>query len=129
MMNEQHFTENPDMPDAQSQFLIDLDLNEVKQSQADIFFSVREIINKHDPADLIVIGAPEDEYDPEVKTIVYQLKNDQTIDQIQDLVYQEFIRWFNEKAIYGERESYLKMSIEIHELLGEGGTGEEMKKS
>lgn len=84
MMNEQHFTEDSDKPDAQSQYLIDLDLNEVKQSQADIFFSVREIINKHDPADLIVIGAPEDEYNPEVKTIVYQLKNDQTIDQIQD---------------------------------------------
>lgn len=128
-MNQQHFTENPDKPDDQSQFLIDLDLNEVKQSQADIFFSVREIINKYDPARLIVIGAPEDEYDPEVKTIVYQLKNDQTIDQIQDLVYQEFIRWFNEKTIYGERESYLKMAIEIHELLGELGIGEAMKKS
>lgn len=128
-MNEQHFTEDSDKPDAQSQFLIDLDLNEVKQSQAEIFYSVREIINKHDPARLIVIGAPEDEYDPEVKTIVYQLKNDQTIDQIQDMVYQEFIRWFNEKAIYGERESYLKIAIEIHQLLGKVGVGEAMKKS
>ena len=117
MMNEQHFTEDSDKPDAQSQFLIDLDLNEVKQSQAEIFYSVREIINKYDPARLIVIGAPEDEYDPEVKTIVYQLKDVRTIAEIQDLVYQEFLRWFEEKSIVGEWDSYAEIAYEIHQLL------------
>jgi hypothetical protein len=117
MKNEQHFTEDSDKPDAQSQFLIDLDLKDVKQSHADIFFSVREIINTHDPIGLIAIGAPEDEYDPEVKTIVFQLKNVYTIEQIQDLVYQEFMRWFNEKSIVGERESYLEMAKDLHHVL------------
>jgi len=117
MITEHHFIDDSDKPDAQSQFLINLDLDLVKQSHADTFLSVREIINKHDPARLIVIGAPEDEYDPEVKTIVYQLNIEQSVDQIQDLVYQEFIRWFNEKAIYGERESYAKIAEEIFDVL------------
>ena len=117
MKNEQNFTEDSDKIVDQSQFLIDLDLKEVKQSHADIFFSVREIISKHDPIGLMAIGAPEDEYDPEVKTIVYQIKNVHTLEQIQDLLHQEFMRWLNEKSIVGERESYLEMAKDLHHLL------------
>ena len=85
----------------------------VKHTHANHFFFIREIINKYDPIGLIAIGSPEDEYDPEVKTIVYQLKDVHTIVQIQDLVHQEFLRWFEEKSIVGERDSYAEIATEI----------------
>lgn len=40
------------------------------QKYDDAFAAVREVINRHDPEGLIEIGAPEDEYDPEVADLV-----------------------------------------------------------
>jgi hypothetical protein len=40
------------------------------QKYDDAFAAVREVINRHDPEGLIEIGAPADEYDPEVADLV-----------------------------------------------------------
>jgi hypothetical protein len=79
--------------------LVKLDKDSVKKAYGDKFNDLRTIINKHDPIGLISNGAPDDEYEPEVKTIIVQLDNKKTEQQIHDLVYQEFIRWFECKLI------------------------------
>jgi hypothetical protein len=117
MMKEEDSSGHSGIPEGVNKYLIQLDLEVIKHTHANHFFFIREIINKYDPIGLIAIGSSEDEYDPEVKTIVYQLKDVHTIVQIQDLVYQEFLRWFEEKSIVGERDSYAEIAIEIFNRL------------
>ncbi len=126
MMKEEDSSDQSGVPESSNKLLIHLDLEMLKQSHAAVFFFIREIINKHDPIGLIAIGAPEDEYDPEVKTIVYQLKDVRTIAQMQDLVYQEFLRWFEEKSIVGEWDSYAEIANEIYNGLNTTDNASEM---
>lgn len=125
-MKEEDSSDQSGVPESSNKLLIHLDLEMLKQSHAAVFFFIREIINKHDPIGLIAIGAPEDEYDPEVKTIVYQLKDVRTIAQMQDLVYQEFLRWFEEKSIVGEWDSYAEIANEIYNGLNTTDNASEM---
>ena len=94
--------------------LIDLKLNTVKSAHGVQFGELRTIINMHDPIGLIEIGAPEDEYDPEVKTIIVQLENGMTVQQIHDLIYKEFLRWFGDKTTVGPKEVYVTLASDIH---------------
>ena len=126
MMKEEDSSDQSGVPESSNKLLIHLDLEMLKQSHAAVFFFIREIINKHDPIGLIAIGAPEDEYDPEVKTIVYQLKDVRTIAQMQDLVYQELLRWFEEKSIVGEWDSYAEIANEIYNGLNTTDNASEM---
>lgn len=112
-MKEEYSSDQSGIPEGSNKHLIHLDLEMVKQTHANHFFFIREIINKHDPIGLIAIGSPEDEYDPEVKTIVYQLKDVHTVKQIQDLVHQEFMRWFDETLVEGAYDTYAEIAIEI----------------
>jgi hypothetical protein len=93
--------------------LIALDMLKVKADYGDRFKELRSIINEYDPIGLIDIGAPSDEYDPEVKTIIVQLKNEMTKQEVHELVYQEFQRWFG----MGEREDYEELAAAIFEWL------------
>ena len=52
---------------------------------------VRAIVNAVDPIGLIAMGAPEDEYDPEVADLV-RLRGHVRADE----VVQVFVRWFGE---------------------------------
>jgi hypothetical protein len=93
--------------------LIKLSIDSVKKEFGQSFNELRTIINKHDPINLIKIGAPEDEYDSEVKTIIIQLKNMTTEQQVHDLIYQEFLRWFNHERITGPKDSYKELAADV----------------
>ena len=95
--------------------LFALNLDSVKSKYGDRFMELRTIINRHDPIGLLAIGAPEDEYESEVKTIIIQLDNEKTEQQIHDLVYQEFIRWFNDKSTAGTKENYTGLAKDIYD--------------
>jgi hypothetical protein len=47
-----------------------------------------------DPIRLIAIGAPDDEYDPEVGTILPRLREATSAVDVQRIVHEEFVRWF-----------------------------------
>ena len=49
-----------------------------------------------------------------------------TIAQMQDLVYQEFLRWFEEKSIVGEWDSYAEIANEIYNGLNTTDNASEM---
>jgi hypothetical protein len=76
---------------------------------------LRSIINKHDPLNLITIGCPEDEYDPEVETIFEKLKPSNTEEEVLDIVYEEFIHWFGKSA--GHKDSYIEVSKDVYKWL------------
>ena len=94
--------------------LFALDLDSVKSNHGDRFSGLRAIINRHDPIGLLKIGAAEDEYEAEVKTIIVQLDGDMTEQQVHDLIYQEFLRWFEDESTAGPKVAYQELATDIH---------------
>lgn len=94
--------------------LFALNLDTVKSNYGDNFAELRSIINRHDPIGLLKIGAPKDEYEPEVKTIIVQLKTEMTEKQVHDLIYQEFLRWFEDESAAGKKDSYKELAKDIN---------------
>ena len=67
--------------------------------------AVREALNSADPIHLIAIGAPEDEYDPEVATILPRLGEAYGVEDVGRIIHEEFVRWFTAE-IAGPIERY-----------------------
>lgn len=67
--------------------------------------AVERAINGADPIGLLDIGAPSDEYAPEIRTILPRLATVQLLDDVTDVLYEEFVRWFDH-GIAGPREAY-----------------------
>ena len=118
-MTDQEAQENFDRQYAESMKdpLFALDLDSVKSIHGDRFSELRTIINRHDPIGLLDIGAPGDEYEAEVKTIIVQLDHDMTEQQIHDLIYHEFLRWFEDESTAGPKEAYKELATDIHEWM------------
>ena len=62
-------------------------------------------INEADPIALLQIGAPTDEYAPEIGTILPRLANAERPDDVTDVLHEEFLRWFGEGTA-GTRQAY-----------------------
>jgi hypothetical protein len=58
----------------------------------------REILNRLDPVGLIAAGAPGDEYDLEVSTILPRLRTIQSAAEARRVVHEEFQYWFEDSA-------------------------------
>jgi len=73
---------------------------------------VRKEINQEDPIRLISTGAPNDEYDPEVKEIVKKISKAGSVEKLQNLVYKTFVEFFGAE-IAGPRYKYKKLASNI----------------
>jgi hypothetical protein len=58
------------------------------------FLAVRTVVNREDPIGLLGMGAPEDEYDPEVRDLV-KWRKAVTAEQVGAI----FMRWFGESGV------------------------------
>jgi hypothetical protein len=94
-----------------------IDIETVKLEQGDRFKELLTIINRYDPIGLIEIGAPEDEYESEVATIIVQMDREMTEQQVHDLIYQEFLRWFSDKSSVGPKDAFKELSEETHKWI------------
>ena len=71
-----------------------------KQSQSlraaygSLYANVSRLLREADPMGLIAMGAPDDEYDPEVSTILPRLREAKAAVDVQRIVHEEFVRWF-----------------------------------
>ena len=59
-----------------------------------LYSEVSRLLREADPIRLIVMGAPDDEYDPEVSTILPRLREADSTADVQRIVYEEFAQWF-----------------------------------
>jgi len=55
-----------------------------------------ELLYRYDPIGLAVAGAPKDEYEPEVGTIIPRLRDVTSQDDVCRVIHEEFVRWFGE---------------------------------
>jgi hypothetical protein len=74
--------------------------------------AVERAINETDPIGLLEIGAPSDEYAPEIGTIVPRLASVERLDDVVAVLHEEFIRWFGDDTA-GPRHGYEESARDI----------------
>ncbi|GGE15664.1 hypothetical protein [Psychroflexus salis] len=94
-----------------------IDIYKVRKVYGELFYALRAFINNRNPMDFYHLEAQPDEYDPEVATIIIQLHQKMTKEDIYDLVFQEFNRWF--KPIPISKVVCLELSVGIFDWLSE----------
>jgi len=72
-----------------------------------------ELLYRHDPIGLAATGAPKDEYEPEVNTIIPRLKGASSADDVRRIVHQEFLHWFGGEETAGPESAYDSIANEI----------------
>jgi hypothetical protein len=88
-----------------------------KDDQKLLHAKLTEILNRHDPIGLIALGAPKDEYEPEVETIVPRLSAAENAADVTRIVWDEFGRWFGAASTTGPESAYQPLVQEVWELL------------
>lgn len=84
---------------------------ELSKAFEDLRASVTRLLIDADPVNLIAIGAPKDEYDPEVGTILPRLKEATSPEDVTKIIHEEFTKWFGEDA--GPIEAYADVAEQI----------------
>lgn len=74
-----------------------------------------QLLREADPIRLITIGAPDDEYDPEVSTILPRLREAHSTADVQQIIYEEFVYWFD-ADIAGPSTHYAEVAEKIWEV-------------
>ena len=85
----------------------------MKEDYKELYQAISEILFCQDPIG-INFETNDDEYEPEVSTILPRLKNCNSAEDVLDVIHKEFIKWFGEDA--GEKDVYVEISDEIWEL-------------
>ena len=75
---------------------------------------VDSAIRKEDPIGLLRLGAPSDEYDPEIGTILPRLKSASSQSELRRIIHQEFLHWFGEPTT-GPESAYEDIANDIWE--------------
>ena len=66
----------------------------LKAAYGRLYAYVSRLLREADPIGLIAMGAPADEYAPEVSTILPRLREAKAAVDVQRIVHEEFLRWF-----------------------------------
>jgi len=84
------------------------------------FVALREAVSQAlrdaDPLRLIRRGAPLDEYDPEVGTVLPRLRGATSCGDVRTILYEEFLHWFGED-VAGRIEYYDQAAENIWAIL------------
>jgi hypothetical protein len=62
---------------------------------------------------LAALGAPKDEYAPEVGTIIPRLQDAKSPDDVRRIQHEEFLRWFDAEETIGREAAYDAVAHEI----------------
>lgn len=85
----------------------------------EVFDQLCDIFFRYDP---VGIGYFDniDEYEPEAETILPRLETTKSIEDVKIIIYEEFMRWFNDgepSEEFGSKEIYDKISEEVWALI------------
>ena len=86
----------------------------LKVAYGALYTKVSRLLREADPIRLIAIGAPGEEYDIEVRTILPRLHDAKSPDDVQRIVHEEFVHWFTAE-IAGSVEQYADVCKNIWE--------------
>ena len=86
-----------------------------------LFDAVSALLFRHDPVGVAFENENTDEYDPETGTILPRLRNCRSASDVQRVVHEEFVRWFD-AGNAGPEERYALIASEIWELCTSRGS-------
>lgn len=78
--------------------------------------AVSQALRDADPIRLIQRGAPLDEYDPEVGTVLPRLRGATSCSDVRTILYEEFVHWFGDE-VAGRIEQYDQAAENIWAVL------------
>jgi len=87
---------------------------QLKRQYGQLFERVSTLLFVHDPVG-INFETNVDEYEPEVGTILPRLSSCQSAKEVKQVVYEEFLVWFDSDTV-GPEEQYDSIASEIWEL-------------
>src|SRR5215469_6876095 len=93
---------------------------QLKAQYGELFDAVSAVLFRHDPIGIAFDNENTDEYDPETGTILPRLRNCKSVSDVQRVVHEEFVRWFD-VGNTGPEERYALIASEIWELCRSGG--------
>jgi hypothetical protein len=85
----------------------------LRQQYDSLFDRIAAILFESDPMG-INYGTNTDEYEPEAGTILPRLRHAGTVEDVEAVVHEEFVRWFGAEEA-GPRENYRAVSATIWE--------------
>lgn len=85
--------------------------DKLKREYQNLFLSISAVLFKADPIG-INFEDNTDEYAPEVGTILPRLHSALSEVDVQAIIYEEFVRWFDKETV-GAKESYAAVAVEI----------------
>ena len=83
-------------------------------SNSELLRSIGELLFQDDPIG-INFGHNTDEYHPEAETILKRLPSAQSEEDVAQIVYEEFVHWFDESTA-GDAERYRPVAADIWQL-------------
>jgi len=89
-----------------------MDKHEGKREVAALREAVSEALRNSDPIGLIQGGAPLDEYEPEVGTILPRLRTATSSGDVRTILYVEFVNWFG-LEVAGDIQDYQEAAEDI----------------
>jgi hypothetical protein len=85
-----------------------------KAEYGPLFDSIVALLFQHDPVG-IKFESNTDEYEPEAEAILPRLNACQSVENVRQVVHEEFVRWFDPSTV-GRVERYTQIAIEIWAL-------------
>jgi hypothetical protein len=84
----------------------------LQKAYPQLFAELTEILARHDPVGLTWIGAPDDEYEPEVGTIIPRMSEASNPQDVQRILIEEFDGWFGSDTPKMSRAEFLPVAEE-----------------
>src|SRR6476620_8822027 len=84
----------------------------LKAAYQELFEQANHIIHQHDPIGIAFVA--EDEYEPEVGSILPRLKEAHNADDVRRIVYEEFTHWFDTSS--GTEDRYQQLALDLWDL-------------
>ena len=88
---------------------------ELRQQFGSLYDQVMNLLRQHDPLSLLEAGVPNDEYEPELGTILPRLAETHEPRDVMRVVHEEFVRWFD-ADIAGHRSDYQALGQDIWQV-------------
>jgi hypothetical protein len=80
-----------------------------------LYNELLSLFARHDPIGLVKIGAPNDEYSPEVERILPRLGEAHSVEDLERIVHEVFVSMFDERLAKSP-EHYRDIALEAWEI-------------
>lgn len=92
----------------------------LKETYGALFDEISALLYRHDPIGINQMvdaedRAPENEYDPEAGTIIPRIASVSSPEDVLEVVYEEFERWFGSRTA-GPKENYRQVAQDLWKL-------------